>query len=555
MIVARPVLIAVAALLLLLPSAEAASAPPVSVWFAPLPADPLCGCPTRGSEDYTQLFASNAPWKSAVKHVSAMKLPSGWVTYRASLPQLRRIAAFLKAHKLQLAVEAPALVADARTCGSGVEGFGLADEVLWLARRLKDAGLNLRYVALDEPFLFGTTFNGPTACHYTPEQVAQGIVKFTKRLQRFFPRVVVGDIEPLIAGVTPEMIASWLDAYRQVAGKPFAFFDLDLDYDRPDTVDGAKQLHAAVRDRGIPFGLIYIGKGETDAAWIASVEQRYVKWETETDLRPDRVIFQSWLDKPDYVLPESKPSTFTWALNRYFRPRPSVTLAVDGAARAVGTLLDASGRPLAGAPVTLTETPRAGPGVDSTLTISGTVPRGANGAVVGLRVNTECLCSAPSEFVLHRVSYTENGGGSVVPNASFSSGLASWGLVANGALARVEGDAGLHVSASPWNTVTLNSQVVPATEGAHFEATFSIRVAPSSHGSGFVTVMFLMDRVEFTRQMGWLEPAVVPLGRATTDAAGQFSVEVVPLGSQALVEARYDGDPTHFPAYASAVAP
>ena len=90
-------------------------------------------------------------------------------------------------------------------------------------------------------------------------------------------------------------------------------------------------IEDAVRSRGIRFGFIYIGHGSTDREWTKTAENRLVTYEAKFDGRPDDVIFQSWLDRPDHVLPETKAGTFTWLINRYFRVRTTLALALDRA--------------------------------------------------------------------------------------------------------------------------------------------------------------------------------------------------------------------------------
>src|SRR5262249_932288 len=153
------------------------------------------------------------------------------------------------------------------------------------------------------------------------------------------------------------------------------------DYTRPMWATEAHDVQEAARARGIPFGVIYIGNPDsaTDEGWTAATEQRMVEYEKE-GVRPDHVIFRSWYDKPDHVLPETKPGSFTWLINRYFRPRTKLTLdAATG--RVTGTLVDSRGRALVDAPIQLTAVAETGVGTYGAYTLSGTVPAGAKEAV------------------------------------------------------------------------------------------------------------------------------------------------------------------------------
>lgn len=42
------------------------------------------------------------------------------------------------------------------------------------------------------------------------------------QLRFYFPKVVVGDIEPLGFGTDPEELVGWIDTYRSVAGRSYS---------------------------------------------------------------------------------------------------------------------------------------------------------------------------------------------------------------------------------------------------------------------------------------------------------------------------------------------
>ncbi len=60
------------------------------------------------------------------------------------------------------------------------------------------------------------------------------------------------------------------------------------------------------------------GAATTDAQWVASAGRRVLADEQAGGGPPDHILFQSWNDKPDRVLPESDPVTFTGFIDQYF---------------------------------------------------------------------------------------------------------------------------------------------------------------------------------------------------------------------------------------------
>jgi hypothetical protein len=93
--------------------------------------------------------------------------------------------------------------------------------------------------------------------------------------------------------------------------------------------------------------MIYIGNGfdATDEAWLSAAGERVKKYELGVGGVPDHVLFQSWNDKPDRVLPESQPFTWTHFINTYFADKSALGYAREGAGGnlALGKPVRASG--------------------------------------------------------------------------------------------------------------------------------------------------------------------------------------------------------------------
>ena len=516
------------------------------------------------------LFTENAPWINAAKRVHVFNLNGGWVAHfswepdEATDDELRQIITDLNQRGIAIEFEASPLVATDE-CGRGIEGFFGPEEGLRIVSRLKQMGATVSYVSLDEPFAFGHIYDGPNACRWPPEKIAQQVHDYIMVIKSAYPHAIIGDNEPLWAGVENGELVEWLDTYKAVTGTNLPFIHLDLDFSRVDWPVEAKQLEDAARARGIEFGIFYFGDSgdASDAEWLNKAFERARMYELIVGGKPDHVIFQSWHDRPDFLLPETNPDTFTAMINRYFRTRTVLSLdlgskAADGSQNATGTLTDVAGASLTDSVVELTMKALDGPGLVAEYTITGTVPAGAIRSDVGFRVNTECGCQGISDFVLYQVRYTEGKEiASRVPNSNFARGLDGWGSWGSGTIQLEPGDQDsgmmmLHIKATPGQDAAINSTSVRVTPGATYTLTFVARISPPSFGSGYFDITFQDAQVELTRERIQLAPALVRIATATTDVQGRYAIHMksLPRG-KLLLEANYAGSNQYWPAYAS----
>lgn len=326
---------------MLLPRGASGATAGPAIWFAPLP--PLYAAPYLGSSDFMDLFRKNAAWPHAAPRVSVFKFYSQWVVYKATVVQRRQVVNELKRRKISIAIETGPLKATP-DCGGG-EGFA-GGEGIAAAILIKAAGGKVSYVAFDEPFFYGGLWTGDNACHWDGRRIAQRISEYMRELRTIFPDVKFGDIEPVTTGAHVERYKQWIDTFRQVTGENLAFLHLDLWYSLAAWPRLAGEIEKFARSRGVPFGVIYTGDGtdRTDSAWLSKAQKRFELYETEAG-HPEQAVFQSWMDKPDRVLPERK-RTFTNLILRYVRPRTRLDLeahagVVEGSLRAGGPLVHA----------------------------------------------------------------------------------------------------------------------------------------------------------------------------------------------------------------------
>lgn len=222
---------------------------------------------------------------------------------------------------------------------------------------------------------------------------------------------------------------------------------------------------------------------------------------------------------------------------------------------ASGKLSDASGAPISGATITLSDTSASG--AFAQYQLSGQAPATATQAVVGFRVNIEGAGPEPSDFSLYQASYIQTADGiERVVNGDFSLGAQSWSFGGQAQLAPSDRGVGqmVQVLATPSQTAALTSVPFSLTSGATFQVSFSARVAPSSFGSGYFTVIFLSAGTEISRQEIPLTASKTVFATTTTDAAGNYQFVLTSLGtSQVTLEAAYVGDAQYWPAYARVV--
>jgi hypothetical protein len=141
-----------------------------TVWFTPLPytTHPVG---VFGSTDYLSLFSPTAPWQQAASRVQVFKVYADGVD-TLSDADLRKLMADLKRRHIALALEWPVL--SSRTCGTGIEGFG--GSLVPVARRIKALGGTLTYVAMQQPFQWGSLYKGANSCQWTARQVATNAI-------------------------------------------------------------------------------------------------------------------------------------------------------------------------------------------------------------------------------------------------------------------------------------------------------------------------------------------------------------------------------------------
>ena len=199
--------ILVASLLLSAVPAIAASATDTSapqVWFAPN--DDLARGPNHDhylNHDFPHLFDVEPAW---TPNIDVFQISPMMGSVVGPADELNRIGAFLKDRHIALAVGVGATLMDNSNpvpgeCGFGIEGSNRPGRNAGEFKRLKQLGIDVAYVALDEPLTFGHYFaerpdgQRRNACHYSIDDTARRVAAAVTEIRQYYPDVRVVDEE------------------------------------------------------------------------------------------------------------------------------------------------------------------------------------------------------------------------------------------------------------------------------------------------------------------------------------------------------------------------
>jgi hypothetical protein len=143
--------------------------------------------------------------------------------------------------------------------------------------------------------------------------------------------------------------------------------------------------------------------------------------------------------------------------------------------------------------------------------LSGQVPEGATGALVGYRINTECDCTGTADLSLYTIRYqTGDGSQNLVPNNRFAQDLANWNISGSGQSELHPSDLTkghmLDISVTTAQTSALNSAVFPVEAGTDYTVTFVADVEENTADAGYFMLIFLDDNGEIQRERTDITP-------------------------------------------------
>jgi hypothetical protein len=117
-----------------------------------------------------------------------------------------------------------------------------------------------------------------------------------------------------------------------VNGYDLAFLHMDMDWSRPSWAEEYVTIQNHGKQISVPVGIIYTGNAfdKTDEDWLSAAGERVKKLELDKNAGPDQILFQSWHDKPDHVLPEMTDFTFTDFVNDYLTDKSALGFKREG---------------------------------------------------------------------------------------------------------------------------------------------------------------------------------------------------------------------------------
>ena len=297
-----------------------------------------------------------------------------------------------------------------------MEGFSdNPSGMLAAAQRVQKLGGTLDYIAMDEPLWFGHHYAGTNVPQWSIATLVQELNQNVQSVRAIFPRVAIGDIEPVATNVPgwSDQILQFAKAFAQMTGRPLAFFHADIGWNNETGfLSPLQDITGKMRGLGIKVGYIYNGNGDapTDKDWTDLATARFSALEMQAANTPDQAVLQTWTLRPTHMLPETKNGTMTALVSAYARTAVVLSLIPGAAGAAVtGRLTEVvSGKGVSGVPVTITALYNGPPTRKLiTHTVTGAVPANAVTAVPVLRMNTECACDGPTDVTVGTMTFRQ----------------------------------------------------------------------------------------------------------------------------------------------------
>ena len=142
---------------------------------------------------------------------------------------------------------------------------------------------------------------------------------FADLLRARYPGARVVDIEPFPAQ-DDRSLGAWIDALACCDGKPAVdYIEIDHDWARALDVEPLVALKARAHAAGLGFGLILWGANVAtsfdDQRWFDAVTSQAAAYRSR-GLVADLYDYSSWLEGPSAIVPDDRPLTFMYAINK-----------------------------------------------------------------------------------------------------------------------------------------------------------------------------------------------------------------------------------------------
>ena len=273
--------------------------------------------------DYMGLLSDPAAWRESASKVAAFKVSAQFILF-GEPEMIRTVFNGMHARHIKMAVEIGTVVR-LDPCGGG-EGYAPPEMADKIGAKLRDLGVTLDYMALDEPVWYaheikqGMTPLHQPFCAYPLNVVAQRAAISIKAMRKYFPGVQVGVIDVVSTSLVPAAqlardYGEFASLLQEAIGARLAFFHADIAWDTnwQATLPLVKR---EMRQRGVPFGIIADGSPNlrTSQQWVNVALSRLRAIEADPATRPDQIVAQSWHNLPTMMLPETRPDTETHLL-------------------------------------------------------------------------------------------------------------------------------------------------------------------------------------------------------------------------------------------------
>ncbi|MFL9875111.1 hypothetical protein [Paraburkholderia megapolitana] len=272
----------------------------------------------------TLFYQPDGTWPSYMDHVTTVGILTQALV-KIPDADLAKVVARLKAKHVALGIEMLAQAYDASGCGGGVEGYFPTDQVATLAAKLKRAGAEVGYIAMDEPLWFGHYYSGKNACDSSIDNVAERVAKDLNEYLKVFPDAIVGEAEPF-PSITDqptwkEDYRHWMTAFHAKVGKPLAFTDVDINWGVQRWPSSLQQVADFARDVDLPLGIIYNAgpppASMTNQAWLDAAVRNFTHIENTLHVVPQWAVFSSWEKYPGHALTDSYGPGEDYVLKQY----------------------------------------------------------------------------------------------------------------------------------------------------------------------------------------------------------------------------------------------
>src|SRR5262249_39699947 len=153
-------------------------------------------------------------WPTGLAHINVFQFRTAYIARKPA--ESAKYYNYLKAHGI--AVAATMALMPAENCGQDVEGIMSHKGIDFYPRAIKNAGVELDYVLMDEPLYFGHDYTGKDACRLSIADVAKGIAWSEATVRSYHPKAkfILSEPEQALPG-GPAELAEFLDALKAAA--------------------------------------------------------------------------------------------------------------------------------------------------------------------------------------------------------------------------------------------------------------------------------------------------------------------------------------------------